>query len=63
MYTGFICWNSTCGCVSMATANTLTRETDLSELGHACKVLLVNRSEWSMDDIISIFDELTSKST
>jgi hypothetical protein len=37
------------------------KEKNLSELARALRTLLLNRKEWNMDAIISIFDELTSK--
>ena len=57
---GFVNWTSTCGCVKSLATGQNTQE-HLFELARAFRILLARRSEWSMDTIISIFDELTSK--
>lgn len=65
MSSGFLYWSNICGCTSPTHSQTSPpiEGDDLSELARALRVLLTNRTEWNMDSIISIFDELTSKIT
>lgn len=39
----------------------MKKDKDLGPLARGFRVLLTLRKEWSMDSIISVFDEMTSK--
>ena len=58
---GFVCWYCTCGCIDSVMGKADGDKYDLSELAKAFQILLGRSSDWSMDNVISIFDELTSK--
>ncbi len=58
---GFVCWYCTCGCIDSIMVKADGDKYDLSELAKAFQILLGRSSDWSMDNVISIFDELTSK--
>lgn len=51
-------WTQVCGCSSLEHTS---GSVDFSELARALRVLAHRPHDWSEDDIISIVDELTSK--
>ncbi|XP_019855717.1 PREDICTED: F-box only protein 47-like [Amphimedon queenslandica] len=61
---GFILWSNACDCTSPLQLNkgstVMKKDRDLSPLARGFRVLLTLRKEWSMDSIISVFDEMTT---
>lgn len=55
---GFVSWTQVCGCSSLEHTS---GSVDFSELARALRVLGHRPHDWTEDDIISIVDELTSK--
>ena len=55
---GFVFWTEACGCSHLQ--HTSSEKVDFTELARALRVMH-SRLDWSEDDIISIFNEVTSK--